>query len=66
MKGRDSESGLRDRIAEMGERAGAGAVAVAVFDYERAAQFSHEGERWFHAASCVPGNAQRTGRGGRM
>src|ERR1700677_3604658 len=44
---------LPERIAEAAEAARAGAVAVALFDYEKAIQFSHEGDRWFHAASTI-------------
>ncbi len=44
---------LRERIRETAEASGAGAAAVAVYDYEKALQFSHEGGRWFHAASTI-------------
>jgi beta-lactamase class A len=44
---------LAERIREAAEAAGAGAVGVAVYDYEKAMQFSHGGERWFHAASTI-------------
>ena len=44
---------LRERIVGTAEAAGAGAAAVALYDYESALQFSHEGDRWFHAASTI-------------
>jgi beta-lactamase class A len=44
---------LQERIGEIGEEAGASAVSVALFDYERALQFSCGGDRWFHAASTI-------------
>jgi beta-lactamase class A len=44
---------LRERIREIARAAGAGAAAVAVYDYEKALHFSHEGGRWFHAASTM-------------
>lgn len=44
---------LPERIRESAKGAGAGAAAVAMYDYERALQFSHEGDRWFHAASTI-------------
>lgn len=44
---------LNERIAETARAAGAGAAAVALYDYEKALQFSHEGERRFHAASTI-------------
>jgi len=44
---------LSARIAETADAAGAVACGVAMFDYERAHAFSHEGERWFHAASTI-------------
>lgn len=44
---------LEERITETAEKAGATSVGVALFDYERAAQFSMGGERWFHAASTI-------------
>jgi beta-lactamase class A len=44
---------LTDRIRESGEAAGAAAVGVALYDYEKALTFTHEGDRWFHAASTI-------------
>ncbi len=44
---------LRERIRETATKAGAEAVAVSVYDYETALQFSSEGDRWFHAASMM-------------
>ncbi len=42
---------LLQRITALGEKAGFGAVAFALYDYETSLQFSHCGDRWFHAAS---------------
>lgn len=44
-------SPLLQRITALGEKAGFGAVAFALYDYETALQFSHCGDRLFHAAS---------------
>jgi beta-lactamase class A len=47
------ESKLRQRIAEIAEKARFTAVAVAVHDYESGTVFSEQGDRWFHAASVI-------------
>ena len=47
------ESSLQGRIAEIRDRAGFTAVAVAVHDYETGTVFSEHGERSFHAASVI-------------
>jgi beta-lactamase class A len=44
---------LPQRIAETAAAAGATTAAVAVYDYEKALHFSHQGARWFHAASTI-------------
>jgi beta-lactamase class A len=44
---------LGGRISEIAEGAGAIAAAVCLYDYERPLQFSHHGDRWFHAASTI-------------
>lgn len=44
-------SPLLQRITAIGEKAGFGAVAFALYDYETALAFSHRGDRLFHAAS---------------
>ena len=44
---------LRKRITAAADAAGASAVGVARYDYEKARRFSHEGDRWFHAASLI-------------
>ena len=46
-----NEETLRQRIVEIGEKARLTGLAVAVHDLETGRRFSHEGERWFHAAS---------------
>ena len=46
---------LAAQITEIADGAGATAAAVALFDYEKASQFSHAGDRWFHAASTIKG-----------
>ncbi|HEX4086752.1 MAG TPA: serine hydrolase [Chthoniobacteraceae bacterium] len=44
---------LRDRITRAADSAGATAAAVALYDYQKALPFSHDGGRWFHAASTI-------------
>jgi beta-lactamase class A len=44
---------LTEKIDETAEAAGAAAVAVEVYDYERTLTFSHAAERVFHAASTI-------------
>jgi len=46
-------NGLPERIKEIADAAGATGAAVALFDYQKASQFSHCGDRWFHAASTI-------------
>jgi beta-lactamase class A len=47
------ETALQARIEEIREAAGLDAVAVHVHDYESGREFSHDGDRWFHAASTM-------------
>jgi len=44
---------LAERITQAAGGAGAVAAAVCVYDYEKTLQFSHQAERWFHAASTI-------------
>jgi len=44
---------INQRIEEIASKAGAKAVAVAVYDYETETGFSLHGDRWFHAASTI-------------
>jgi beta-lactamase class A len=44
---------LRRQILEIAEHAGAQEIAVAFFDIQQQAEWSHQGERWFHAASTI-------------
>jgi beta-lactamase class A len=52
MTKRDGE-GLRAEIEELGEKAGASGIAIAVHDYETGEDFSYRGDEWFHAASTI-------------
>jgi beta-lactamase class A len=47
------EATLRDTILQIGEEAGAAAVAVAAYDFEHHTSWSLHGDRWFHAASTI-------------
>jgi beta-lactamase class A len=47
------EAALRDTILQIGEAAGASAIAVAAHDFEHHTAWSLNGERWFHAASTI-------------
>ncbi|HYE58076.1 MAG TPA: serine hydrolase [Rhodothermales bacterium] len=44
---------LRRRLEHLREKHGADAVAVSFYDYETREAFSHEGARYFHAASTI-------------
>lgn len=48
-----SQDDLQGRIEEIGEEAGAEQVAVAFHDYGSGEEWSHHGDRWFHAASTI-------------
>jgi len=41
------------QIVEIGEHTGARAIAVACCDFQQQREWSHHGERWFHAASTI-------------
>jgi beta-lactamase class A len=47
------EATLRETILQIGEEAGAAAVAVAAYDFEHHTAWSLHGDRWFHAASTI-------------
>jgi beta-lactamase class A len=49
----DAPVELQARFAELQAKAGAGAVAVSIFDMETGAEFSYHADRWFHAASTI-------------
>ncbi|MGQ0562276.1 MAG: serine hydrolase [Gemmatimonadota bacterium] len=44
---------LRGQITEIAAQAGADAVAVAFFDFRHRAEWSYDGDCWFHAASTI-------------
>ena len=48
-----SPSELQGRFAELEGLSGARALAVAIADFESGREFSHHGDRWFHAASTI-------------
>ena len=63
------EQALHDGIEKLRTESGSEAIGVHVFDYETDRTFSHEGDRWFHAASTMKVavlvalfHAARTGR----
>lgn len=47
------EQALHDGIESLRAESGSEAIGVQVFDYEKERTFSHEGDRWFHAASTM-------------
>jgi beta-lactamase class A len=47
------ETALQARIEEIREATGIHAIAAHVHDYESGREFSHDGDRWFHAASTM-------------
>jgi beta-lactamase class A len=47
------EQALHDRIESLRTGSGSTAIGVHVFDYETERAFSHEADRWFHAASTM-------------
>jgi beta-lactamase class A len=47
------EGALHDRIEEIRAAAGLHAISAHVHDYESGRDFSHHGDRWFHAASTM-------------
>jgi beta-lactamase class A len=53
LQDRMTEATLRDTIADITEKAGADAVAVAMHDFEHDVSWRLNGDRWFHAASTI-------------
>jgi beta-lactamase class A len=49
----DPPDELRARFAELEEKAGASAIAIAIDDLETGATFQFHADRWFHAASTI-------------
>ncbi len=47
------EPALQSRIEELRAASGVEAIGVQVFDFETNREFSHEADRWFHAASTM-------------
>jgi beta-lactamase class A len=47
------EAALRDMIRQIGDDAGASAIAVAVYDFEHRTSWCMNSDRWFHAASTI-------------
>jgi beta-lactamase class A len=47
------EHALHEGIHRLRTASGSEAIGVQVFDYETGRTFSHDGERWFHAASTM-------------
>lgn len=44
---------MRREVVDIGEQAGAEALAVAFYDYRHRTGWSYHGDRWFHAASTI-------------
>ena len=49
----DPPAELRARFAELEDKAGASAIAIAIDDLETGATFQYHADRWFHAASTI-------------
>lgn len=49
----DTPNELRARFAELEEKSGATALAIAIDDLETGASFQQHADRWFHAASTI-------------
>jgi beta-lactamase class A len=47
------EQALHEGIEKLRAESGASAISVHLFDYETERAFSHDGDRWFHAASTM-------------
>jgi beta-lactamase class A len=47
------EQALHSRIDELRETSGDAAIGAHVYDFETEREFSHEADRWFHAASTI-------------
>lgn len=50
---KENEEHLRAKVLDIAEKKGASRVAVAYFDYATKTPWSHEGDKWFHAASTI-------------
>lgn len=48
-----NEEALHHQIEELRATSGSVAIALHAYDYETERTFSHDGDRWFHAASTV-------------
>lgn len=48
-----AEDSLTEEIDRIAESAGATAVGLAFHDYETGADYGHDAQRWFHAASTI-------------
>jgi beta-lactamase class A len=44
---------LQNQVLQIAREAGAEAIAAAFYDYETETAWSHQGDRWFHAASTI-------------
>lgn len=51
--GNMKEAALRDMIRQIGDDAGASALAVAAYDFEHRTSWCLDSDRWFHAASTI-------------
>lgn len=49
----DEGKRLRERVEEIGEKAGARRIGVAYHDYASGTTWAHNGDEWFHAASTM-------------
>jgi beta-lactamase class A len=48
-----TQDALQERVAAIGEEAGAQSVAVAYYDYETREEWDYRGDEWVHAASTI-------------
>jgi beta-lactamase class A len=48
-----TKDALQERVARIGEEAGAAKVACAYYDYETRESWDYRGDEWFHAASTI-------------
>ncbi len=49
----DQPTALHARFAELEDKSGASAIAIALVDLETGAEFHYHADRWFHAASTI-------------
>jgi beta-lactamase class A len=47
------KTSLQNHVSQIGREAGTEAIAAAFYDYETETVWSHQGDRWFHAASTI-------------